>query len=33
VTALLLEIEELEERFAPSVIRNPVPNGAKPHPR
>ena len=28
-----LEIEELEERIAPSAIGNPVPNGARPQPR
>lgn len=27
-----LEVEELEERIAPSPIGNPVPNGANPQP-
>lgn len=27
-----LEVEELEERIAPSVVGNPVPNGANPQP-
>jgi hypothetical protein len=28
----VLEVEELEERIAPGVVGNPVPNGANPQP-
>ena len=30
---LQLDVEELEERIAPSAVGNPVPNGSNPQPR